>query len=141
MKAQREYDFESTPKFDKGEALIEWQGTTLRSPVVVFNRGLLTASYLQQASGTKGGSDNDAFVVSLLEGTPPSSFQQQYQRGDSAHHFEWALIYEGKAHRPRTGSITGTFASAYRSIDAVIHMVFDDNSTANITFKAEKRLQ
>ncbi|WP_143492456.1 MULTISPECIES: hypothetical protein [unclassified Pseudomonas] len=140
MTTQKMYKFEPQPDFDDGNVTINWRGITLTSTIVFFRPGLITASYLKSASTSKskGGTEHDTFVVSLLNGTP-YDFQQFYERGVTEQHFQWALNYADVMHYPETGTVTGKFTTGYASIEATIHMIFADKSVAEITFKARKR--
>ncbi|QJP93884.1 MULTISPECIES: hypothetical protein [Pseudomonas] len=140
MTTQKIYNFEPQPDFDDGDVTIKWRGVTLTSTIVFFTSGLITASYLKpvSTSKSKGGTQHDTFVVSLLEG-PYHNFQQSYERGVTEHHFQWALNYDSVMHYPDTGTVTGKFTTGYAGIEATIHMIFADRSVAEITFKARKR--
>jgi len=148
MTTQQLYDFKKLPdskrqpSFDIGEANIVWQGKRLTSTIVFFSKGLIIANYLKAADGSHGGgTDNDAVVICLLKDTPDSSFDQDYIRGVTPHHFGWAFQYAGVMYYPKSGSTSGTFKNGYRSIESVTKMLFEDSAELELTFKAQKRIK
>lgn len=148
MTTQQSYDFknlpdsEKQPSFDIGKVTIDWQGIRLSSPIVFFRPGLFTGNYLKPADGSPGGgTENDAVVICLLKDTPDSSFDQDYIRGVTPHHFGWAFQYAGVMYYPKSGSTSGTFTNGYRSIKSVTKMLFEDGRELELTFEAQKRIE
>lgn len=99
---------------------------------------MISANYLREISGNTGGTDNDVVVISLPTGAS-HNFQESYVRNDPKYHFPWAMNYEGKMYTPESGAMTGKFSVGYRTLEATIHFIFNDQTTANIKFKATKR--
>ncbi|MBV4474542.1 hypothetical protein [Pseudomonas botevensis] len=124
--------------FDLGKIEMVWGNLTLQSPIVNFNQGMISANYLREISGNTGGTDNDVVVISLPTGAS-HNFQESYVRNDPKYHFPWAMNYEGKMYTPESGAMTGKFSVGYRTLEATIHFIFNDQTTANIKFKATKR--